>query len=165
MARSEAEMNRARDQFLAGARFAGDQHAGVGARDFFHDAEDLLDRVAFADDVLEAIFVAQLAAQETVFPEQRLALERVAHHRLQMIVGERLGDVVVGALVQRVHRRFDAGVGGHDDAHHFGIELAHLRLSKIEAAAAAAQVEVEYREVDFFFLENVPARFPPRAPR
>ena len=98
-------MNRARDQLLAGARFAGDQHAGIGARDFFHDAEDRLDRVALADDVFEAILLAQLAAQETVFAEQRLGFERVAHLVLQMIVGERLGDVVVGALVQRLRRR------------------------------------------------------------
>ena len=57
-------MDCARHQLLAGARLAGDEHGGVGARDLLHDAEDLLDRVAFADDVLEAVFVAQLAAQE-----------------------------------------------------------------------------------------------------
>ena len=120
-----SEMDRARHQLLAGARFAGDEHAGVGARDLLHDAEDLLDGVAFADDVLEAVFFAQLAAQEAVFLEQRLLRQRVAHHGLEMVVGERLGDVVVGALVQRVHGRFHARVGGHDNAHHLGIEPAH----------------------------------------
>ena len=70
-----------------------------------------------------------------------------------MVVGERLGDVVVGALVQRVYRRLDAGVGGHDNAHHFGIEPAHA-AQQVQAAAAAAQIDVDYRKVDFFALED-----------
>ena len=113
-----------------------------------------LDRVAFADDVLEAILLAQFAAQKTVFPEQRLALERVAHHLFQMIVGKRLGDVVVSALVQRLDRGFDAGVGGDDYPHHLGVEVAHL-AQQVESAAAAGQVKIENREVDFFLFENL----------
>ena len=151
-------MNRARDELLAGARLAGDQHARVGARDFFHHAESALDRVAFADDALEAILLAQFLAQKTIFAEQRLALERVAHHLFQMIVGKRLGDVVVGALVQRLDRRLDAGVSGDDYAHHLGIELAHL-AQQIESAAAAGQVKIENREIDFFFFEDVQRDF------
>ena len=147
------EMNRARDQFLAGARFAGDQHARIGARDFFHHAEDALDGVAFADDALEAILLAQFLAQKSILAEQRLALERVAHDLFQMIVGERLGDVIVGALMQRLDRGFDARVGGDDDAHHLGVELAHP-AQQIESAAAAGEVEVQDREIDFFLLED-----------
>ena len=75
-------MDRARDQLLAGARLAGDEHAGIGARNLLHQTEDLLDVVAFADDVFEAILVAQFAAQEAVLAEQRLLRQRVAHHRL-----------------------------------------------------------------------------------
>ena len=151
-------MNRARDQFLAGAGFAGDQHARIGARDFFHDAEDRFDRVALADDALEAVLLAQFLAQKSVLAEQRLAFERVAHHLFQMVVGERLGDVVVSALVQRLDRRLDAGVGGDDNSHHLGIEVAHL-AQQIESAAAAGQVEVENREVDFLFFKNVQRDF------
>ena len=151
-------MDRARDQLFAGARFAGNEHAGIGARDFLHDAEDRLDRIAFADDVFEAILLAQLAAQKMVFLEQRLGFERVAHLVLQMIVGERLGDVVVGALLQRLDGGFDAGVGGDDNRHHLAIDIAHF-LEDVEAAAAAAQVQVENREVDFLFLENLPRNF------
>src|ERR1700693_373498 len=70
-----------------------------------------------------------------------------------MIVGERLRDVVVGALAQRLDRGLDTGVGGDDNAHHFGIELVHL-AQQVKAAAAATQVEVEDREIDLFALED-----------
>src|ERR1700688_4788597 len=70
-----------------------------------------------------------------------------------MVVGERLGDVVVGALVQRVYRRLDAGVGGHYNSHHLRIERAHA-AQEVQAAAAPAQVDVDYRKVDFFALED-----------
>ena len=148
-------MDRARDQFLAGSRFSGDEHAGIGARDFFHDAEDRLDRIALADDVFEAILLAQFAAQKMIFLEQRLGFERVAHLIFQMIIREWLGDVVVGALLQRLHRGFDAGIGGDDDRHHLAVDIAHF-FEHVESAAASAQVQIENREVDFLLLENLP---------
>src|SRR5271157_4523729 len=153
-----AEMDRARDQFLAGARFAGDKHARVGARDLFHDAEDLLDRVAFADDILEAVLVTQLAPQEAVFVEERLLRQRVANDRLQMIVGERLGQVVVGALAQGVDRGLDARVRRQNDPHHLGIQVANL-AQQVEAAAALAEVDVQDRDVDFLLLEDLQRDF------
>src|SRR5579885_1316079 len=148
------EVDGARDQLLAGARLAGDQHARIGARDLFHHPENLLDRVAFADDVLEAVLLAQLVMQVAVFLEQMLFLERVAQNRLQMLVGEGLGDVVVGALVQRFHRGLDARVGGDDDPHQLLIAVAKL-AEQLDAIAAAGQVEVEDGDIDLFALEDV----------
>src|SRR5713101_7053008 len=70
-----------------------------------------------------------------------------------MIVGEGLGDVVVGAFAQGLDRRLDTGVCGDDDAHQFGVEVAHPP-QQIEAAATAAQVKVENRQIDFLAIED-----------
>src|SRR5262249_8837360 len=149
-----AEMNRTRDQLLAGARFSGDEHAGVGARDFFHHPEHLLDGVALADDVFETILLAQFVMQVAVFLEEALFLERVAQHRLEMLVGERLGDVVIGALVECLDRRLHARIGGDDDAHQLLVPVAE-RSEQFDAVAAVGQVEVENRDVDLLALEDV----------
>ena len=55
--------------------------------------------------------------------------------------------------MQRLDGGLDAGVGGDDYSHHLGIEFAHL-AQQIESAAAAGQVKVENREIDFFFFED-----------
>ena len=49
-------VNRAGDQFLAGAAFAGDQRGGVAAGDLADELENLLHRLAAADDAQFIIF-------------------------------------------------------------------------------------------------------------
>src|SRR5215471_13940233 len=71
-----------------------------------------------------------------------------------MLVGERLGDVVVGPLVEGLDRRLYARIGGHDDAHQFMVPVAQAS-EQFDAVAAAGQVEVENRDVDLFALEDV----------
>ena len=63
---------RARDQFLAGAGFAVDQHRGIGGRDGLHLLQHAAQRLALADDLFEL----QLAA-DFVFEVQLLLRELV----------------------------------------------------------------------------------------
>ena len=49
-------VDRADDQLLPGARLAGDQHGGIGLRDFPHGCEDTEDRRGLADDVAKRRF-------------------------------------------------------------------------------------------------------------
>ena len=67
-------MDRVRDHLLAGARFAADEHRGVGPRDLRHLLVDLLNRRAVADDVAERVALAQLVAQVLVLLGQLVAV-------------------------------------------------------------------------------------------
>ena len=106
----------ARDQLLAGARLAGDQHGGHGLGDALHDGEDLLHPRALADDVGEGEALLQRAAQMDVLVFELLPLDGIADDDLDLVDVERLGDVVEGAALERFHGRLGGGVGGdHDD--------------------------------------------------
>ena len=65
-------MHGARDQFLAGAGFAVDQHGGIGGRHGLHLLQHAAQRLALADDLFEL----QLAA-DFVFEIQLLLRELV----------------------------------------------------------------------------------------
>ena len=67
-------VDRVRDQLLAGARLAADQHGGVGLRDLRDLLVHLPRRAAGADDVREVVALAQLLPQVRVLVEQPPAL-------------------------------------------------------------------------------------------
>jgi hypothetical protein len=70
-----AIVNRARDQLLAGAGLAGDQHRALGLGNAFRALDDFLHHAAAADDaVVVELFVA-LAAQIAVFGPQSLMVD------------------------------------------------------------------------------------------
>jgi hypothetical protein len=52
-----------RDQLLAGAARSLYQNGALASRDIRHDAEDLLKRIALADDVFEGVLVIDLPTQ------------------------------------------------------------------------------------------------------
>ena len=118
-------MQRAGDQFLAGAGLTLDQHIGVGGRDLADLGVELLHGGAGADDADLAIrgggvtaatlgslgVTAGFRGGVTVL----LAILEDACHGLEhLVVVERLGDVVHRTHLHRVHRRAQAGVAGHD---------------------------------------------------
>ena len=82
-------MDRVRDQLLAGARLAADQHRGVGPRHLRDLLVDLPHRPAGADDVREVVALAQLLPQVRVLVDQPpplvldqpLDLDRLRDHR------------------------------------------------------------------------------------
>ena len=67
-------MNGVRDQFLAGARLAANQHGRVGAGHARNLLVDLPHRPARPDDAREVVALAQFLAQVRVLVEQPLAL-------------------------------------------------------------------------------------------
>jgi hypothetical protein len=44
----------------------------------------------------------------------------------QLVVAERLLDVVEGAFVHRLHRRLERSLGGHENDRHLWIALPHM---------------------------------------
>ena len=74
----------ARQQFLAGAGFAVDQHRGIGGRDGLHLLQNGLQRAALADDLLEAVVGADFVFEvDLLFRQARVQL-------LDALVGKRV---------------------------------------------------------------------------
>ena len=156
-------VNEPRQQLLAGAALAEDQHRRRQLRDLLHEIDDVAGHLARPDDELALGLVGDLRRQRQHLPVQILPLARVAHERSQLVVVEILGDVVVGAVLHRLHggldlvdRRdhddFDEAVVLLDDAEHF-------------EAADAGQADVEQHEVDVFAVEHGQRRLAARDPQ
>ena len=108
-------MDRLRDQLLAGARFAGDQHRRVGRRRLLDDAVDAADAGAVADDAAEAALVAQLTPQRPHLAQRRLPFDRFLEQDLQPLRIDGLAQVVVGAVLDRFDRAFDRALRRQQD--------------------------------------------------
>ena len=101
------------DQFLAGAAFAGDQHAGI-ARGHQGDAlENRLHGRAGADNLLRCrdfrrpVRPAPLAAGAP--------LQGPGHRFQGLVQVERLGQVIERSPFDRLDRRAQVAMGRHDD--------------------------------------------------
>ena len=106
----------ARDQLLAGAAFAGEQHRRIGRRALRHQPVDRLHLRARSDDVLEPVFRGHLALEIDIFLQELPPFERALHYQLEFVRFERLGDVIEGAELHRLYRRVDLRqAGDHND--------------------------------------------------
>ena len=107
-------VDRLRADFLAGARFAGDEHGGAAGRGAFDDPVDALHGERAADEAVEA------ASRQ--FPgigiddlDKAQPLDRVAHRHYQPVGGEGFDDEIIGAVAHRLYRHIDGGMGRDDD--------------------------------------------------
>ena len=132
-----------REQLLAGAALAENQHRRRQLRDLLHQIDDVADLPARTDQELALAPLGDLGAQHHHLAVEILALAGVAHERSQLVVVEGLGDVVVGAVLHRLHggldlvdRRdhdaLDEAVVLLDDAQH--VEAADARAGGRRAA-------------------------------
>jgi hypothetical protein len=126
-----ALVQRARHQLLAGAALAGDQHRRVALGDGLDPVEQPQHRGAASDDGAGALAGAvRLALRQLGARLFQLALERpLGGDPLQLqddlVDVERLGQIVVGAFLQRRDRVVDGGVGGDEDDVGAGRLLPH----------------------------------------
>ena len=114
-------MNRARDDFLAGAGLAGDQDRAVGRRDGLEQLEQPLHRPALADDAFEAVALFELRAQVRVLRFQPPLLERRIEHVQQLVDLKRLADEIPRAALDRFDRVLHRAVAGDDDRDDVGV--------------------------------------------
>ncbi len=112
-------MDRLRDQFLAGAGLALDQHAGVGRGDPLQAVDHLVHLRAGADHPLEAEFFVQPAVQFGVRPPQPQAGRGFFGDGPQLAQIERLEQIVERPLLHGRHGRGDRAVAGDQD--HLGV--------------------------------------------
>ena len=116
------------------------------------------------DDELALGLVGDLRRQRQHLAVQILPLARVAHERAQLVVVEVLGDVVIGAVLHRLH----GGLDLVDRRDHDDLDQAVVLLDDAEdlEAADAGQPDVEQHQVDVFAVEDragPPRRWRPAA--
>ena len=144
-------MNRARDELLADAALAANQHGDVAVGDLLDDERDLAHRgaVAPADERL-ALIVAQLPAQVGELVDQAVALDRLLDRRVERDLAEpfgivRLDDVVGGAEAHG----FDDDLRLLAARQHDHLQLGARRLERLQRLQAvhAGHRDVEQHDV------------------
>ena len=102
-----------------------DEHRGIGRRDGLDEPENVEPRLARADRPRDA---AALVAPDRLL--QRLCSRReasvlggAAQDRDQLVVAERLLDVIEGAFVHRLHRRLQRRLRRHENDRHVRVAL------------------------------------------
>ena len=158
-----ARMQPARDDALAGAVLAEDQHVRIGRRDAIELREHALHRRRFGDEFLVG-FVAQdfvFAFQPRRFTARNGQRELVADHAHEALVVPWLLDEIAGAVPHRLDREIDRAPRGHHHDGEIRVELLDL-AQEIKAFGArrrvARVVEVDQRRVEALLAERVECR-------
>src|SRR5438445_11592030 len=105
-------MNRAGDQLLARAALAGDEQRRVGGRGHFHLPHDLHHAARAAEEAPEVSALPQLAPQQLDLARCLGTRERSIEQQLKTRRIDWLGEVVVRAVLDRLHRRPEAALTG-----------------------------------------------------
>ena len=136
-------------QFFSRAAFAGDQHRGIGGTDGFNGVHHAPHGRAVAHQLIGTRDLRVLFAEALVFLLRTLMRERLAHLEGDVFGVERLGHVIVGAVLHRRHRGLDRGIAGHHDGDQPRIDLVHAALQF--DAVGAAHLDVEQRDIPLLF--------------
>ena len=149
-------VNQPREQLLARAALSEDQHRRRQLRDLVHQIDDVARDLARSDDELALGLIGDLGRQRQHLPVQVLPLAGVADERPELVVVEILGDVVIGAVLHRLHGRLDLVDGrDHDDLDE---AVVFLDDAKHLEAADAGQPDIEQNQVDVLAIQNGQSR-------
>ena len=92
-----------RDEFLARAALAGDEHSCIGAGHLVDQIADFLHGPTAANQQAESGSLPNLVAEGTVFPAQAHGLEDVFHRVAQFIYVVGLAQIIVRAGLHRLY--------------------------------------------------------------
>ena len=134
-------VQRAREQLLAGAALAFEEHGRVGRRRAMQLLRHLPQLRILADDARRAAPLGELLLQQEVLGQHPPLRDRALDHQQQVIGIDGLGEEVHRAFLHRRDRVLDAAVGGHHDDRQLGIEL----LGRAQDAEAVADREASGR--------------------
>ncbi len=142
-----------REQLLAGAALAEQQHGGRGGRHLPDRLEHREHLGALADQVVEAVLVLEPLAQRARLLEQPLLLERLLEHDLQLLDVDRLAEVVLRAQLHGLDGGLHRAVGRHHDDHRLRADL--LDLGQQLDAVHARHAQVGQHDVGLDLLEQL----------
>jgi hypothetical protein len=109
------------NQFLAGARFTGDQHGGLGGRHVADHLQQFRHLRRSADDRrIELIWCGARFEFALLHP---MVVQGPHQRQLEALEVERFGQVIVGSLFDQIDRIIDGGIGGHDNHRQRRLEL------------------------------------------
>jgi hypothetical protein len=114
-------MDRARDQLLSGPALARDQHGRVRRSDLDHPSQHFPNGLGSAHDVVEVITFLELLGEQLHLPVQAAGLYGLARPDQELLLAERLLNVVERPQLHRLDRAFDGAVRCHHD--HLGQRL------------------------------------------
>src|SRR2546428_14053793 len=103
-------MDRAGDDFLAGAALAREEDRALRRGDFPDELDHLAHCAALADETFEIILRLHLAAEHLRLPDELPVLEEPVDLREEFVEGERLQDVVRGTAPERLDGGVDAAL-------------------------------------------------------
>ncbi len=116
-------VQRVRHQFLAGARFPGDQHGEVGLHQPRQQTVDFLHRGRPADQGdVDLLRLARCCRGAVLRLRQRPADDRG-----QFLEVERLRQILIGAALRGADRGHEGVLGAHDDDRQVGPQLLDAR--------------------------------------
>ena len=104
-----------RYQLFPGSGLAPDEHRRGGRRRLLDHPIERPDAGAVADDAPEAALLAQLSAQELDLPQGLLALDGLVQEDPKPLRVDRLAEVVVGAILDRVDGALDRALRREKD--------------------------------------------------
>ena len=150
-ARSELWCDRARDELLAGARFAADEHRRVALGHFLDNRQHRLQRAARADDAVEVVDVLLRVPEVFDLVLQPPVLDGLFDLELHLLDFERLLHVVEGADLHRLDRRVHRPEGGHQN--HRRRRMERLGGAQHVETVAASHLQVAQHDVVLPFVQ------------
>ncbi len=150
-----AVVDRLRDELLAGAALAGDEHVGIGVGDAVDHVVHAADAVALADQLAAAEHALEAALEHGVLLAHAQLVHGPLDREQEVVVVEGLDDVVGGAGAQRLDCALDRGEAGHQDDRRVLVALAQ-RADDVDAAHVG-QPQVADDEVEVLVARAVEA--------
>ena len=141
-----------REELFARAALAEDQHRRRELGDLVHELDDVPDLLARSDVELAVALLGHLGAERHDLAIQILPLAGVPHERAELVVVEVLRDVVIGAVLHRLH----GGLDFVDRRDHDALDQAVVLLDDAQdvEAADAGQADILQHHVDFLLAEQ-----------
>ena len=146
-------MDRRGHQLLAGAALALDQHRRVRRRDADDHALHRLHRSRDADQLANPQLLTQPAPQRVDLLPQEASLQDMAQEVAQLLEDQGLGEIVIRAQLQRLHRGGDGGVAGHHQ--HLDRRIVALEVPEKLHAVHLRQVDVHDGDLEELGLEQL----------